>query len=82
MKAQDKSKLSISIDVNNSNLVRKLNAISKHAKALADELEQIDQSTCPECGEVLNEDTIYANGEIFDKNVYCSSCTYIENSII
>ncbi|MGN7938512.1 hypothetical protein [Metabacillus sp. 22489] len=72
----------ISIDLSTSKLSKKLRAIAKHTSALADELEKIDQSTCPECGNALTEDTIHADGEVLDKNVYCTSCNYIENNII
>jgi MinD superfamily P-loop ATPase len=47
------NKVTIDIDVNNKNLVKKLNAIAKHAAALAEELEKIDEDKCPRCNETL-----------------------------
>lgn len=76
MKPQD-SKMSITVDMDSTNLVKKLNAIAKHTKALADELERIDECICPECGKKLNNDILHSNGEVFAKEVYCSNCGYI-----
>jgi transposase-like protein len=73
------SGLSISVDMNSSNLVRKLKVISKHTEALANELEEIDKTTCPNCGSSLNTDALYANGELYRKNVYCTDCRYVES---
>lgn len=72
------SKLFVSVDMNSDSLVRKLEAISKHAQALADELKKIDQSICPECGGQLGEETLYADGGAYCKNVYCADCDYVE----
>lgn len=48
----DAKNLSVKVSVNTDAFVAKLKAISKHTKALADELEAIDESFCPRhfCG--------------------------------
>lgn len=47
----ERKPLSISVDMNTDKLQLKLRAIAKHAEALADELNRIDNMIeCPECG--------------------------------
>lgn len=77
MKPQ-KSKILIPVDMDSANLVKKLNAIAKHTNALADELKQIEEGICPECGRKLYNDILHSNGEVIAKEVYCSDCGYIE----
>ena len=74
MKPKDNSKLSISIDMDSDNLVKKLNAIAKHAKALADELEEIDKSVCPDCGDDLTTTTLHADGKPLINSTVCDHC--------
>jgi MinD superfamily P-loop ATPase len=76
------NKLTIDIDVNNKNLVKKLNAISKHAAALAEELEKIDEDKCPRCNETLKVDTLYADGKELQKNFICEDCGWIRQKLV
>lgn len=69
MKASD-----LTVSLQTKNFVRKLKAISKHAKALAEELELIDKETCPNCADDLDIEKIYANGEIYQEIKVCKSC--------
>ncbi|MCM3411241.1 hypothetical protein [Metabacillus litoralis] len=69
----------ITIDLNSKSFARKLRAISKHTEALANELEKIEESTCPGCDGVLIEDVLHSNGEVFANNISCSKCDYIKS---
>jgi transposase-like protein len=71
-----RNKLTIDIDVNNDNLVKKLKAISKHAAALAGELEQIDKDKCPRCDGMLKVNTLHADGVDYQKHFFCEDCGY------
>ena len=65
---------SLTIDVNSKTMVAKLKAIAKHTQALADELDKIDKSVCPNCGEQLDNNDFYADGELIHTMKDCTSC--------
>ena len=68
----ERKPLSISVDMNTDKLQLKLRAIAKHAEALADELDAIDNMVvCPDCNgsEVC---AMYAAGEIYHAS--CNDC--------
>ncbi|MEN2765671.1 hypothetical protein [Ornithinibacillus xuwenensis] len=72
--------LSINVDVNTTNLTAKLKVISKHAIALAEELEQMDEMTCPMCNNVLLEENYFADEVLHFSKVECSECGYSKTS--
>ncbi|MEK5524130.1 hypothetical protein [Heyndrickxia sp. FSL W8-0423] len=69
-------KPSLTIDVNSKIMSAKLKAIAKHTQALADELEQIDKSICPSCGELLDTNDFYADSKLIHTMKDCPSCGY------
>ncbi|MFS0783563.1 hypothetical protein [Bacillus sp. 1P06AnD] len=70
--------ITIDLDINNKVMVKKLNAISKHTKALADELDQIDKSVCPECGVAMETQTFYVENKVYHSSNECTVCDYRE----
>jgi Zn ribbon nucleic-acid-binding protein len=79
---KQRSGLSICVDMNSDNLVRKLKAISKHTEALATELGEIDKTACPECnGSDLRGRTLHLNRKEICKSVYCNDCGYVKSEI-
>lgn len=68
------SKLTIDLDLNTINIQQKLRAISKHAEALADELQEIDKRVCPECENEMDEITAYADNEVAKVMYTCPFC--------
>ncbi|MFJ7831788.1 hypothetical protein ACIQXU_16375 [Peribacillus sp. NPDC097284] len=73
-----KGKVSIDVDMHTDKLQLKLRAISKHTAALADELDEIDKSICPECGDLMERTTFYEDKKVFHSTSICSNC--IENT--
>ncbi len=54
--------LAIEVSADTDNLSAKLRAISKHAAALANELDEIDRDKCPNCGKAMSKTTMYGDG--------------------
>lgn len=74
MEKKPKRSITIQLNAETDKLSAKLQAIAKHAKALADELDQIDKATCPECGGELEEIEIYGDDQgpyIISKCIEC-----------
>ena len=69
-----KGKVSIDVDMHTDKLQLKLRAIAKHTAALADELDEIDKSICPECGDLMDTTNFYADGEPYQTTSICSNC--------
>lgn len=70
--------VAVDIDINTNKLRDKLRAISKHVTALADDLEQIDKSVCPECGGAMETKTYYVEGKVYHSTNECTVCDYRE----
>jgi len=70
--------MELTVDINTENMQRKLRVISSHAEALADELQEIDDSTCPECGSEMDETRAYAGNELTETGYNCEDCDYCE----
>ncbi|GAB6931603.1 hypothetical protein JCM10914A_55860 [Paenibacillus sp. JCM 10914] len=66
--------ISVTLSVNTDLLSLKLRAIAKHATALADDLDKIDEATCSECGGPLDEMTLYAEKIFEHKEYVCNQC--------
>ncbi|MGM7635646.1 hypothetical protein [Bacillus sp. Hm123] len=72
-----KSSGGITIDINSSKFSQKLKAIAKHAKALAEELDEIEKSFCPQCGGQLGSTKLFSGcGVVEFKEIKCQSCGY------
>lgn len=69
MSTERRDKLTITVDVSTSKLQMKLKAIAKHAGALADELDDIDNAC--ECGS-MEFTELYAEGKPYVK--VCDGC--------
>ena len=63
--------LSVSVDMNTDKLQLKLQAIAKHAEALADELDRIDNAWQCDCGCEEKEEILIDNETVF---VACFKC--------
>lgn len=67
--------LSISVDMVTDKMQLKLRAIAKHAEALADELDQIDNAEpCGRCGCIETETHTLCSTETTYETKYCSEC--------
>ncbi|SDI18868.1 hypothetical protein SAMN05192534_12441 [Alteribacillus persepolensis] len=62
------------VDINTIVLQLKLRAVAKHSKALADELDEIDRSVCPECGERMDVNKVYVDGKLEYETKQCHEC--------
>lgn len=62
------------LDVSTNKFQAKLKAISKHTKALAEELEQIDKTTCPDCGAIGETEEQYADNKLVYQRNVCPEC--------
>lgn len=72
----ERKPLSISVDMSTDKMQLKLRAIAKHAEALANELEAIDNVViCPECG---SDDvcTLRLGEEQRLADATCNNCNY------
>lgn len=55
--------------------IAKLKAIAKHAGALADELEEIENSEeCPKCGDIMETKRYFADNKLISVSAQCNSC--------
>ena len=71
--------ISITLDMESGKMQRQLRAIAKHAEALADELREIDQEVCPECGSIhYQTTTAHADGVEVARASACDDCGYEE----
>lgn len=70
---KEASKLSIEVSADTNNLSAKLRAISKHAAALANELDEIDRAKCPNCGKAMSKTTMYGDG-VPSVHYACTEC--------
>lgn len=68
--------ITVDLDINNNKMIRKLNAISKHTKALAEELSQIDNNGCPNCGGEVEVTTMYSDSKQQYQTRKCLCCNY------
>lgn len=68
-----KTDIGIGID---KNMPAKLKAIAKHLNTMAEELEQINKESCPDCGTLGERIYGYADGMSVSKSKYyhCSNC--------
>lgn len=65
----------IDIDFQTATFVAKLNAISRHTKALADELELIDAEKCNDCGKPITTTTLFNDmGKPNEEMKWCDHC--------
>lgn len=71
--------LAIEVTAETDNLSAKLRAISKHAAALANELDEIDRDKCPNCGKAMSKTTMYGDG-VPSVHYECADCG-IENGL-
>lgn len=62
------------VSINTNKLQDQLRAISKHAEALADELEQIEMEECPDCGARGNKMTVHADDAPVYESYECPNC--------
>lgn len=69
-----KALASMGIDLDTDVFQQKLRAISKHAEALADELEYIDKAKCEECGGLMNITNLYADNNVVQEIKECPRC--------
>lgn len=66
--------ITIDLDMNTNNLSAKLKAITKHAEALANELDAIDAAKCPNCGGTLDITELSIDDKVVDTSAYCGNC--------
>ena len=66
--------ITVDLSVHTKSSVAKLKAIAKHTAALADELEEIDKSICPECGDLMDVTNFYADTKAIHSSSICSNC--------
>lgn len=79
MKKNSAGEVSITLDMESSKMQRQLRAIAKHTEALADELLEIDQEVCPECGSNnYVTTTAHADGHAVATACACDDCGYEE----
>lgn len=69
-----KKGLNIELSLDTDILTLKLEAIARHAEALADELKQIDADKCEECGGILNITRLYGDSEVVEELRECPRC--------
>ena len=66
--------ITIELDADMGKLTKKLRVIAKHAEALATELEAIDDTVCPECGDGMECTTMYMDGKVVAEQCTCPNC--------
>ena len=67
--------LSVSVDMDTNKMQLKLRAIAKHAEALADELDAIDNAWLCECGsDYYREEVTKADGQVYQIERTCYQC--------
>lgn len=64
----------ISVKLSTQKFIRQLQAVSKHTEALANELAEIEETTCDKCGGPLEVETLYSDDEVYHKTGRCTDC--------
>lgn len=67
------------VDITKASMERKLRAILKHGEALEGELQEIDGSTCPECGNEMDKAKVYADEVLIETGYSCPHCDQEED---
>lgn len=69
-----KQETSIEVKLNTSMLKNQLDTITKHITALKEELEELENNSCPSCNEKLTKSTLVVNGEEVGHTENCDKC--------
>lgn len=64
--------------LNTTTSISKLRAIADHATSLANQLQEIDELTCPECGEQMKRTFKHADNEVKATKLSCKVCGFNE----